>query len=523
MALGSANLNLLPDERTWGRKRGTLPVAEACNLLEYRYWMFIRMYANLTYQVLTMNQSTPSPPLTRLAAQRLSKISTSPLRPEVRQKAAHCLIDYLGALVTGLSAPWATALHKYASTSSTNGDCHIIGLPTPVSAETAAFTNAAIAHSVIRDDMHLGSGSHIGVIVISAALAFAERGKWSSEKLLRAIVGGYEAAVMLGEAIRVQGKANPHFRPSGIVGAFGAAAAGIVGYGWEEKTAMSALSFAANSAAGVNEWPWAGGMEINTHMGTASRGGIVAVDLANAGMYSSDTVLEGRDGMFAAYGSGEIGARKFVQWLEQEELGAGILGVKFKPAAGCNFIQTPLSVALKLGSKVKGKLDKVRKITVTTTTLAKEYPGCYNFGPFETVQQTKMSIQYGVSAALLYSRIDEEAYCHFGDEVVTRLVEKCEVNTDSVYDQQIMRGFQPCRICIELEDGTTIDDELPDVPWLDGKAVEERFQLETTPFYGKDVVGKMLTACQGLAAAESGDKSPVELIFAKSSLNGSVK
>jgi 2-methylcitrate dehydratase PrpD len=464
-----------------------------------------------------MAQSRRSPPLTHLATQRLSQIASSPLRPEVREKAALCLIDYLGALITGLSAPWARALHKYATNSSTHGDCHVIGLSTHTNAETTAFTNAAIAHSVIRDDMHLGSGSHIGVIIISAALAFAERGKWSGEQLLRGIVGGYEAAVMLGEAIRAERKANPHFRPSGIIGAFGAAAAGIVGEGLPEKTAMSALSFAANSAAGVNEWPWAGGMEINTHMGTASRGGIVAVDLASAGMYSSDTVLEGRDGMFAAYGSGEIGTRKFVQWLEQEGLGAGILGARFKPAAGCNFIQTPLSVALRLRDRIEGKLDKIRKVTVATTTLAKRYPGCYNFGPFETVQQTKMSIQYGVTAALLYGRIDEEAYCHFGDEEVTRLIKKCDVETNATYDQQIMQGLQPCRIYVELEDGTSIEDELPDVPWLDEKAVEERFLRETTSFYGKEVVGKILTACKGMSVDESRVQSPVELIFSQSS------
>jgi 2-methylcitrate dehydratase PrpD len=466
------------------------------------------------------------PPLTRLTAQRLSQINTTQLRPEVRQKASFCLIDYLGALITGISAPWASALHKYATISSNKGDCHVIGLSTPVNAETAAFTNAAIAHSVIRDDMHLGSGSHIGAIVISAALAFAESGKWSGEQLLRGIVGGYEAAVMLGEAIRAEGKVNPHFRPSGIIGAFGAAAVGIVGKGLPEKTAMSALSFAANSAAGVNEWPWAGGMEINTHMGAASRAGIVAVELASAGMYSSDTVLEGRDGMFAAYGSGEDGARKFAQWLEQEELGAGILGAKFKPAAGCNFIQTPLSVALKLRGSVEDKCDKIRKITVTTTTLAKEYPGCYNFGPFETVQQTKMSIQYGVTAVLLYGRIDEEAYIHFGDEEVTRLVEKFEVDTNAAYDQQILKGLQPCRIHVELGDGTSVEGELPDVPWLDEKAVEDRFLRETTPFYGKEVVGKILTACKGMAVDDSGVRSIVELIFSESSqaeTNGSVK
>ena len=37
------------------------------------------------------------------------------------------------------------------------------------------LTNAGVAHSVIYDDMDLGPGTHIGVIIIPDALALAER------------------------------------------------------------------------------------------------------------------------------------------------------------------------------------------------------------------------------------------------------------------------------------------------------------------------------------------------------------
>ena len=75
---------------------------------------------------------------------------------------------------------------------------HVLGLEKPVSAEVAAFANAAIAHSVIRDDMHLGAGAHIGVMVIPAALALAEREGWTGSQLLKGIVGGYDMCVALG-------------------------------------------------------------------------------------------------------------------------------------------------------------------------------------------------------------------------------------------------------------------------------------------------------------------------------------
>ena len=71
--------------------------------------------------------------------------------------------------------------------------------------------------------MHLKSNSHIGGIVISAALALAQRDGWTGEQLLKAIVGGYEASSLLGVAVQQSPGYNRHIRPSGICGAFGAA------------------------------------------------------------------------------------------------------------------------------------------------------------------------------------------------------------------------------------------------------------------------------------------------------------
>lgn len=76
--------------------------------------------------------------------------------------------------------------------------------------------------------MHLSAGSHIGVMVIPAALALTQQENWTGDQLLRSIVGGYEM-VVVGSSVRHAGMCNPHFRPSGIIGAFAAVAVGTVG------------------------------------------------------------------------------------------------------------------------------------------------------------------------------------------------------------------------------------------------------------------------------------------------------
>ena len=85
--------------------------------------------------------------LAHLAAYRIQKIRTSPLPSGVEEKATKCLLDYLGALISGLTAPWSRGLLSYANIAAPgNGAAHIMGLGSRMAPEVIAFTNAAIAH-----------------------------------------------------------------------------------------------------------------------------------------------------------------------------------------------------------------------------------------------------------------------------------------------------------------------------------------------------------------------------------------
>lgn len=362
--------------------------------------------------------------------------------------------------------------------------------------------------------MHLDSCSHIGSIVLSAAIALSQRHHWSGEKLIRAIVAGYEMSALLGTAIRASGKFNPHFRPSGLVGAFGAAAAAIAGGSCSEEIAVSALGFALNAACGVNEWAWAGGLEIFTQMGTASRAGIQAFDLAKTGMFCSDTVLEGKDGLFEALGVGSSDASvTFKDWISRSEIGQGIMDVHFKPVAGCNFAQTPLAAALRL------RLDdpqSVQMITIVATSQAIKYPGCNNAGQLENIQQSKMSIQYGVSAALVYGRLDEEVFTKVDDPRIMDLMSKCELLTNEQFNIDFQRGLQPAKVEVRLADGRLVEQHLPDVPWLTFEEVESRFPFEVAKFMSKEKAAEMIASLKLLG--NSGQVADASELFAAAAI-----
>ncbi|KIW86778.1 uncharacterized protein Z519_12564 [Cladophialophora bantiana CBS 173.52] len=447
--------------------------------------------------------------LTRLAARRIRQIATEELSQQLYDKATFCIIDWLGAVHTGLLLPWKDALVKYAKLNRGIAEAYAWGIDGDVSTETAAFVNATLAHSAIRDDMHLEACSHIGSIVISAALALAQRERWSGEKLLRAIIAGYEMAALLGSAIRHRGNFNAHFRPSGLIGAFGVTAAAIAAEGVEESVAVNALGFAVSMAAGTNEWAWSGGTEIFVEMGVASRSGIASFDLANAGFESSDTALEGKDGFFNALGVGPAGAEDFKDWIEKSPIGKGVLDVRFKPVAGCNYAQTTSAVAVRIYHK--HKLGEIDRIKITATTQAVKYPGCDNAGPLNTIQNTKMSIQFGVCAALSFGKLDEDIFKCCDDKQVNELISKCELNASSEYDKMYVRGLQPAMVEVTLADGTVLRESAEDVPWLTESDVEARSISEQARDISKDAAVKVVEACKGLRDLAQGDELLVHL------------
>jgi 2-methylcitrate dehydratase PrpD len=99
------------------------------------------------YSIMASNGDLKHPPsLTRLATRRLRQIATEELRPELYDKAVYCIIDWLGAVQSGLTLPWKDALIKYAKLNHGTPEAFAWGVNQGVSTETAAFVNATLAH-----------------------------------------------------------------------------------------------------------------------------------------------------------------------------------------------------------------------------------------------------------------------------------------------------------------------------------------------------------------------------------------
>ncbi len=84
--------------------------------------------------------------LIRLTTQRLQNLAIHEVHSQLSEKATLAIVDYLGAVATGLEAPWRPSLVQYARHRKNGSESYVWGLGTTASSETAAFVNAALAH-----------------------------------------------------------------------------------------------------------------------------------------------------------------------------------------------------------------------------------------------------------------------------------------------------------------------------------------------------------------------------------------
>ena len=388
------------------------------------------------------------------------------LAPDVVEKVKIGLVDMLSCAFAARDLPWGRQAIQLAGGSA--GPATVIGTRIRAAACEAAFANATLGHGLVREDMHAGAVSHLGVVIYPVLLALAQQKKASGRDFLVAAVAGYEIGASVGRAL-MDAEMARRFRPTGITGPLAGAIAGSRLMGLGEDATVSAVGLAANTTAGLNEWPYTGGDEMFFHPGFAARSAVTAVELAAAGAQASETALDGPSGLFACLGKlDKVSAVAPFSGPRPE-----ILSVYYKPAPACNYAQTACQAALAVAGGLAS--SDIQAITVKASAAAVHYPGCNFAGPFERILQAKMSIQYCVAATLARGTIDEANYHLPADPEVVRLARLVKLEEDGVFTADYPRR-QGSEVEITLRNGRVLRERLPDVVPATVAQIRERFR-----------------------------------------------
>src|SRR6185436_3285254 len=156
------------------------------------------------------------------------------------------------------------------------------------------------AHALDYDDMCFVSLAHPSAPLVAAALASAEAAGASGAALLDGYVVGFEIEGRLGVVM------NPRHYQKGwhctsTIGTIGAAAAAARLLGLDLPAVRHAIDIAASEACGLKDN--FGSMVKPLHAGLAARNGVLAAQLAKAGLTANANAVTGSQGLLAAMDS----------------------------------------------------------------------------------------------------------------------------------------------------------------------------------------------------------------------------
>jgi 2-methylcitrate dehydratase PrpD len=248
------------------------------------------------------------------------------------------LLDGLAVAMAALRARSVVRPRATLALFGQHGHSSAIGQQEPRSAGAAALHNGLLMHALEFDDTHVGAVVHGAPVVLPAVLAYAEQCGSSGASVLRAVCIGWEVLVRIGAALR--GALQRYgFQATSVAGPLAAAAAVAHLSGIDARRTTHALGIAGSQSSGVFEFLQDGATSKALHGGWSALGGLVAASLAADGMTGPASILEGRNGLFAAFGRDKALAAGMEESLA--DLGERWAVVEARPKISpcCHYIQ----------------------------------------------------------------------------------------------------------------------------------------------------------------------------------------
>jgi len=360
----------------------------------------------------------------------------------VREAAHWHIVDSIGVSIAGANPQEESgkaATRLIAGWSAPSG-ASMLGLGAKARPEMAALLNGSLAQALEMDDKHGSSLARPGSTVVPAVVAAAEASGATIAQAIDATVVGYEVMIRLGFV------AGPRFlergyHTSSLIGSFGVAAAIGRFRGVAPATIVDAMGISGTFASGIQESTRTGSTSKILHGGWGAHAGMLATDLAQAGITGPSSVFEGQFGFFETHLTPITGALDFAgpatglgeRWYLPE--------TAYKPYPCCQLLHAFIEAAKQVLVQFKADgvtLDEISAIhcelaepgltLVTQPRERKKAP--------QTPHEARFSLFFGVAAAFVDGDVGLETFLpsRLDDQDILRLAALTEAAEDPLSD-----------------------------------------------------------------------------------------
>jgi 2-methylcitrate dehydratase PrpD len=395
-------------------------------------------------------------------AQFIHETTWNDLPPNVRHQARRCLLDTLGAGISGRATPLSQIIHDFAAMVFAGEGAQLWLDGRRVSPPGAALANGMTIDSLDIHDGHCLTKGHAGAAVVPsllAAVGLRSPAAQSGKDLLTALVIGYEIALRAGMALHASAC---DYHTSGAWNAIGSAAVTARRLGLDlEKTAH---------ALGIAEYhgPRSQMMRCIDHptmvkdgSGWGAMAGVSAALLAQAGFTGAPALTVVSDEVEEIW----------------HDLGGSwqFTGQYFKPHAVCRWAQPSIEAALALQQNYRVKPEQVQQIRVFTFHEAVRL----NCRCPRSTEEAQYSLPFPLAAALVFGRlgVSELSGQSLTNPVVLKLCDCVKLIEFENYNARFP-AQRYARVEIETRDGEIFDSGEVQANWEATSPPTDRALLE---------------------------------------------
>lgn len=344
--------------------------------------------------------------------------------------------------------------------------------------QSAAMLNASCAHGADMDDGNKLAMGHVGAHVISAVFAMAETLPVTEEKVIEAIVAGYEVYVRVASAAQ-PGLAKRGFHSTGTTGAIACAAACAKLLNLDADGIYSAMAIAATQGSGLLLVAESGQAVKPINPAKAAQSGIISALLAQKGVTGPINPLESDKGWFHAM------TDSVDEKMITENLGVSneISRCYFKPYPSCRHTHCGIEAAIHIHDRNPGK--SISRVNLYIYENAIQIAG--QIVHPQTDDDAKFSIHYTLASALVKGKFDfDDLKTAAAGDAVNNLIDRITLIKDPGMEDRD-RHIRGAKVRVFFADGTEDEETVP-VPKGDPES----------PFSLDDMREKMKLCCCGI-------------------------
>jgi len=305
----------------------------------------------------------------------------------------------------------------------------------------AAFANGVRGHALDYADGHLEAVFRVGISVIPAALALAERKRAvSGRELITAVGVAEEVLCRLGVSVarRRNRKSLGPWHCGILLGNFGATAAAARMLNLNADQTERAFGIAFLQAGGTEVVTAPDSNIRGMYAGFVGETGVLAALMAQRGVLGPRGCLGSRDGLFNVYLQGAYDREALVENLGKE---FELINLSFKPWPACALAHTYIDAMLGLRSEHSLQAEEIERIDVFSGEMSWELCQPIDVAAGKvprTTNDAKRSIPFNVAVAALKGRVLFQDFTSQGlrDPEVLKIAEKVQRVAAPEFDEE---------------------------------------------------------------------------------------